>query len=84
MESTRSPAACANRYAQTLRPDIKRGAWSVDEDDKLREAVAVHGQKWSRVRDLVPGRTAAQCRERSVRALSLTSNAKVGAWTKKV
>lgn len=56
----------------------------MDEDDKLREAVAVHGQKWSRVRDLVPGRTAAQCRERSVRALSLTSNAKVGAWTKKV
>ena len=58
--------------------------WSADEDNKLREAVAVHGQKWSRVRDFVPGRTAAQCRERFVRVLSLTSNAKVGPWTDKV
>jgi hypothetical protein len=82
MESTRSPAACAHRYDQTLKPNIKRGAWSADEDNKLRDAVALHGQKWSRVRNLVLGRTAAQCRERFVR--SLTSSTKVGPWTKKV
>lgn len=84
MESTRSPAACAHRYVQTLKPDIKRGAWSADEDNKLRDAVALHGQKWSRVKDLVPGRTAAQCRERFVRSVSLTTAAKVRPWTKKV
>ena len=84
MESGRSPAACAHRFAQTLKPDIRRGMWSADEDNKLREAITVHGEKWSRVKDLVPGRTAAQCRERFVRSIPLTSAAKVGPWAKKV
>lgn len=84
MGSTRSPAACYHRYTQTLKPDIKRGAWSEEEDTKLKDAVALHGQKWTRVKDMLPGRTAAQCRERFVRVISVSGVAKMGYWTKAV
>jgi hypothetical protein len=69
LENTRSPSQCFNRWTATIDANIKRGAWTPEEDASLRAAVRVFGQKWSRVKDLVPGRTAPQCRERFVRAL---------------
>ena len=51
------------RHAQR-GPVARRGKWAAEEDEALLRAMAVHGRKWSKVAQLVPGRTDVQCRER--------------------
>ncbi|OCH93548.1 hypothetical protein OBBRIDRAFT_885384 [Obba rivulosa] len=65
-----TPQQCQNRYLRTLDPSIKRGTWVDEEDEKLRQAVAVFGHSWSEVAAFVPGRTNEQCRDRYQEYLS--------------
>jgi len=61
----RTRAQCAHRYQKVLNPNLKKGAWSAEEDDSLLAAVHKHGPgKWSRIADSVHGRNGKQCRER--------------------
>ncbi|KAJ3560042.1 hypothetical protein NP233_g11094 [Leucocoprinus birnbaumii] len=54
---------CQTRYVRSIDPDIKRGVWSIDEDERLRKAVAVFGNSWVDIAGVLPGRTNDQCRE---------------------
>ncbi|CAM9352119.1 unnamed protein product, partial [Discosporangium mesarthrocarpum] len=57
-----------------------KGPWSPEEDDHLRNLVAVHGsKKWCRSAQFFPGRTAKQCRERWLN--HLVPGLKSGDWT---
>lgn len=51
-----------------VRPRV--GKWSQEENEMLMKAVALHGRKWTKVAELVPGRTDVQCRERYVNVLA--------------
>jgi len=57
-------------------PNGKRPAyskWTAEEDEQLRNAIALHGtSKWSVVAAMVPGRTAMQCSTRWQGALNTT------------
>ncbi|XP_066932814.1 uncharacterized protein [Clytia hemisphaerica] len=67
---------CIHRWEHTLNPNIKRGKWSQEEDEALMEAVLRLGRKnWKAAKESVPGRTAAQCRERFVSRLDPDINA---------
>lgn len=55
---------CQQRYSRTLDPNIKRGAWTEDEDARLRLAVTVHGNSWIEIAEVIHGRTNEQCRDR--------------------
>jgi hypothetical protein len=62
-------AQCQHRWLKKLRPDLKRGAWTAEEDETLRRVVAEEMAKWGSVRWSVaaaalPGRIGKQCRER--------------------
>lgn len=57
-------AQCQIRYTRTLDPKLKRGAWSSEEDDRLRIAVSIYGNSWIDVASLVEGRNRDQCRDR--------------------
>ncbi|KAG9029869.1 hypothetical protein FS837_003454 [Tulasnella sp. UAMH 9824] len=57
---------CSDHYRNSLDPSIRRAKWTKEEDDNLAKAVAELGPKWSKVKQFVPGRTGAQCRERWV------------------
>lgn len=48
---------CRERWCNQLRPGIRRDPWSPAEDDILRAAHAEHGNHWSRITKLLPGRT---------------------------
>ena len=51
--------------AQVLNPELVKGPWRKEEDDKVRELVAMHGaKKWSFISSHLPGRIGKQCRER--------------------
>ena len=48
-----------------LGPNERRGPWSKEEDDLLRQAVAVVGPRhWTHIAKSLPGRISKQCRER--------------------
>jgi len=59
----RTPMDCLRRYQQALNTKmIKVKEWTIAEEDLLRAAVSIYGQKsWQSVSDKVPGRTAYQC-----------------------
>lgn len=62
--------ACINRWTKTIRPTIKRGKWTPEEDEALRQAYAAVGPVWKQVSARVAGRTDAQCRERWVNVVN--------------
>jgi len=52
---------------QVLNPDLVKGPWRKEEDETVRELVALHGaKKWSFISSHLPGRIGKQCRERCV------------------
>jgi hypothetical protein len=68
---SRTAQQCRQRWTKVLRPGIKKGAWSAEEDTQLRKAVLealvhyhVNKIQWNVVAGKVPTRTYAMCRER--------------------
>ncbi|XP_045702359.1 snRNA-activating protein complex subunit 4 [Phyllostomus hastatus] len=70
------------RWTKSLDPSLKKGLWTPEEDEKLLRAVAKYGeQDWFKIREEVPGRSDAQCRDRYLRKLH--SSLKKGRWNSK-
>lgn len=70
---------CSQRWLKALHPDIRKGKWTMEEDENLRKAVAEHGKKWRVVATIIPGRTGKQCRDRYLSRLD--PELKNGPWT---
>ncbi|KAJ4807671.1 MYB transcription factor [Rhynchospora pubera] len=49
--------SCRLRWINYLRPDLKRGSFSHDEENLIIELHAVLGNKWSQIAAQLPGRT---------------------------
>ncbi|KAF8042965.1 hypothetical protein BT93_A1332 [Corymbia citriodora subsp. variegata] len=49
--------SCRLRWINYLRPDLKRGAFSQEEEDLIIELHADLGNKWSQIAAKLPGRT---------------------------
>ncbi|CAJ1949280.1 unnamed protein product [Sphenostylis stenocarpa] len=61
----KSEVQCLHRWQKVLNPDLVKGHWTKEEDDKIIEMVSVHGPtKWSLISKSLPGRIGKQCRER--------------------
>ncbi|XP_014306689.1 LOW QUALITY PROTEIN: snRNA-activating protein complex subunit 4-like [Myotis lucifugus] len=53
------------RWTKSLDPRLRKGLWTPEEDTKLLQAVAKYGEHdWFKIREEVPGRSDAQCRDR--------------------
>uniref|UniRef100_A0A8C1ZFL8 Small nuclear RNA activating complex, polypeptide 4 n=1 Tax=Cyprinus carpio TaxID=7962 RepID=A0A8C1ZFL8_CYPCA len=77
----RDGSQLAYRWTSVLDPSIKKGPWSKEEDQLLRNAVAKYGTKeWGKIRLEVPGRTDGACRDRYLDCLQ--ENVKKGPWSK--
>ncbi|KAM4745336.1 snRNA-activating protein complex subunit 4 [Anableps anableps] len=75
----RDTAQLIYRWNQVLDPSLKKGPWTQEEDRRLLQAVARHGEKcWWKVRLEVPGRTDGACRDRYLDCLK--KNIKKGAF----
>jgi Myb-like DNA-binding domain len=70
---------CQNRYFRSLDPDLKKGAWSPEEDARLRLSIGLYGHSWVDIATVMPGRSNEQCRDRWSERLN--PNVAKGKWT---
>ncbi|XP_032993449.1 snRNA-activating protein complex subunit 4 [Lacerta agilis] len=76
----RDSAQLIYRWTKRVDPNLKRGAWTPEEDSVLLKAVAKYGaQDWYKIRMEVPGRNDIQCRDRYLHALHC--EIKKGKWS---
>ncbi|NXG51383.1 SNPC4 protein, partial [Psilopogon haemacephalus] len=58
----RSDAQCRDRYLKALHCDVKKGKWTLEEEEQLIELVQKHGLgRWSKIASELPHRTGSQC-----------------------
>lgn len=63
--TNRTDVQCLHRWQKVLNPNLIKGMWTPDEDNKLRRLVAQYGPKnWSLIAKNFTGRIGKQCRER--------------------
>ncbi|XP_037725869.1 myb protein [Drosophila subpulchrella] len=68
------------RWAKVLNPELIKGPWTRDEDDKVIDLVRSFGpKKWTLIARYLNGRIGKQCRERWHNHLN--PNIKKSAWT---
>ncbi|OIT28114.1 PREDICTED: transcription factor LAF1-like [Nicotiana attenuata] len=53
----RNGKSCRLRWINYLRPGLKRGAFSLDEEETILTLHAMFGNKWSKIAQHLPGRT---------------------------
>ncbi|XP_026857610.1 v-myb avian myeloblastosis viral oncogene homolog-like 2a [Electrophorus electricus] len=61
----RSEQDCKHRFTTVLDPNLVKGSWTKEEDERLMELVTKFGdKKWTRIAKYLKGRRGKQCRER--------------------
>ena len=60
----RSGKQCRERWLGQLNPQVSTDKWSIDEDMILIRAQKTHGNKWSIISTLLPGRSAISIKNR--------------------
>lgn len=66
---------CLNRYYY-IKPGIKRGQWSEEEDNQLKQLYNIYSGKWSIIAEHMNGRSGKQIRERYINKLDPKVNKK--------
>lgn len=80
MFKDRTDQQIQQRWAKVLNPDLIKGPWTREEDDKVIELVRRYGpKKWTLIARYLNGRIGKQCRERWHNHLN--PNIKKTAWT---
>ncbi|XP_019942345.1 v-myb avian myeloblastosis viral oncogene homolog-like 2b isoform X2 [Paralichthys olivaceus] len=71
---------CQHRWFKVLDPELIKGPWTKEEDDKVIELVNLYGNKqWAIVARHLKGRLGKQCRERWINHLN--PDVKKSSWT---
>lgn len=61
----RTEVQCLHRWQKVLNPELIKGPWTQEEDEKIIDLVRKYGPtKWSIIAKSLPGRIGKQCRER--------------------
>ncbi|KYN14706.1 Transcriptional activator Myb [Trachymyrmex cornetzi] len=61
----RSDVQCQQRWAKVVNPELVKGPWTKEEDEKVVELVRKYGpKKWTVIARHLKGRIGKQCRER--------------------
>lgn len=60
----RSNKACRKRWIHSLNPTLRKGRWTLQEDELLMKAIRKHGHCWHKVAKYLPGRTDDQAAKR--------------------
>lgn len=69
----RNGPQCYERY-RIIKPEIKKGPWTAEEDQTLLNLIKIHGNKWSIISKIIKTRTGKQIRERYYNCLDQKIN----------
>ncbi|XP_049880990.1 myb-related protein B isoform X2 [Pectinophora gossypiella] len=76
----RSDVQCQQRWTKVVNPELVKGPWTKEEDEKVVDLVAKYGpKKWTLIARHLKGRIGKQCRERWHNHLN--PSIKKTAWT---
>lgn len=76
----RADVQCQHRWQKVVNPDLVKGPWTKEEDEKVIELVRKYGPKrWTLIAKQLKGRIGKQCRERWHNHLN--PDIKKTAWT---
>ncbi|XP_029929984.1 myb-related protein B-like isoform X2 [Myripristis murdjan] len=76
----RSEVECQRRWQKMLNPELVKGPWTKEEDDRVIQLVRRYGvQRWSLIAKHMQSRIGKQCRERWHNHLN--PNVKKSSWT---
>lgn len=64
---------CFSRY-QSIKPGIKKGVWSPEEDKQIYDGVLKYGRAWSKIAKLIKTRNGKQIRDRYINVLDPETN----------
>ncbi|XP_028308028.1 myb-related protein B-like isoform X3 [Gouania willdenowi] len=79
-EGQRSHQECQQPLQQIKKPMLIKGAWTKEEDEKVKELIKKHGVKhWALTAQYMRSRNGKQCRERWINHLNPTVNK--SSWT---
>ena len=53
----RSGKQCREHWVNKLDPELKKGNWTTEEDEKIFQLYQVHGSSWAKIEKHLPGRT---------------------------
>ena len=70
----RSAKACRKRWVNGLNERLKKGTWTTEEDNRLREAIMHLDSDWARIAEFVGNRSGDQCSKRWREVLDPTIN----------
>ncbi|KAJ4417435.1 hypothetical protein N0V85_001851 [Neurospora sp. IMI 360204] len=62
--SRRNNKDCRKRWHYNVAHNIRKGTWTREEDQRLREAFDIYGPRWSKVAQVVGSRNGDQCWKR--------------------
>lgn len=69
----KTPAQVAKRWTCRLDPNIKKGRWTVEEDSRIEQLQAMHGNNWKLIAQKLPGRPPAAIKSRYYNAIKKSS-----------
>lgn len=76
----RKPKDCRKRWVSSLDPNLKKGKWTPEEDQKLLLAYQKHGASWQNVALEIERRTDDQCAKRYIEVLDPNTKDRLRKW----
>lgn len=70
------------RWTTSLDPNLRKGKWTKEEDNKLIEAYEKFGPSWQRVSNYLGTRTTDQCAKRYTEVLDPKTKDRLNPWTR--
>ncbi|CAN3361368.1 hypothetical protein DICA3_F03532 [Diutina catenulata] len=78
----RKPKDCRKRWSNSLDPNLRKGKWTKEEDERLVQAYGKWGPAWQKVSAEITGRTDDQCAKRYIEVLDPSIKDRLKPWSR--